>query len=219
MKILITTLLLMSTLVLSSQMSEKEMSMSEGVQNGFVIDIEGPKKSAEKIWKNYAKQFGEYKWNRKQKEHSVIGAIVPAIDPEYEVTIISKFEEYDDITRGSFWIKMDDRYLNSADDAREIEGADSVFRSYATEVKKHSVTQQLKDEQNVLKKLTKDLSKLDKRKSNLHKDIKKWKESITKAEQEIEENQRDQEKKKEEIEEQKGAVEEVSEKLKRIGKS
>lgn len=207
-------------LSLSAQVIEKDLRMSSGVQNALVVELNGADdKRSEKIWKQFTKEFGKLQRDKKMDEFFLLDIIVPSIDPEYAVTVFTKFDEYDDMTRASFWFKMDDRFLNSIDDEDEINGADAFLTDYKIEVEKTVIKDQLDDEEDDLKDLQKDLSKLEKKNKDLHKDIEKAKETIRKAESEIEENLKDQEKKRKEIEDQKSNVEKVSDKMNKVGKN
>lgn len=216
---LITIVFAISSIWAAAQVNEKDMRMSEGVQNALVVELEGAnKKKAENVWKNFAKEFGKIERNRKQKEYFIQDAIIPAIDQEYAVTVFTKFDEYDEYTRAYFWFKMDDRYLNSIDDEAEIDGADIFLRDYDIAVEKEVVKDELNGEEKVLRNLNKDLEKLEKNERNLYKDIEKAKDTIRKAEEELERNAEEQKEKKSEIGNQEEIVKMVSEKLNKVGK-
>ncbi len=212
-------LMALGFLIANAQVVEKEMRMSEGVQNALMIELEGSDaKRAENLWKDFAKEFGKIDRNRKVKEFYIENAIVPSIDPEYAVTIFTKFDEYDNQTRAYFWFKMDDRFLNSIDDETQLKGIDAFLSDYGKEVRKEVVKDELKIEEKNLKNLTKDLEKLEKNERNLEKDITKAKETIRKAEEELIKNAQEQKDKRAEIGNQEEVVKMVSKKLNNVGK-
>ncbi len=218
--ILTLSLLLTMTLTLMAQIGEKEIRMSEGINNAMTVELTGAnKKLAEKEWKDFSKKLGKLERDKKNDEYFILDAIVPSIDPEYAVNIYTKFDEYDNTTRAYFWFKMDEHFLNSEDDAKEVEGAEVFLTDYAIEVEKEVILDELKDEEDELKDLEKDLSKLEKQNKNLHKDIEKARETIRKAEEAIEKNEREQEDKKDEINAQKEIVKSVSDKMNKVGKT
>lgn len=208
------------SLSLSAQIIEKDLRMSSGVQNALVVELNGADdKRSEKIWKSFTKEYGKLQRDKKMDEFFLLDIIIPAIDPEYAVTVFTKFDEYDDMTRASFWFKMDDRFLNSIDDEEEIDGADAFLTDYSIEVEKTVIKDQLDDEEKTLKNFKKDLSKLEKKNQDLLNDIEKAKETIRKAEAQIETNLKDQEMKREEIEGQEKTVDKVSDKMNKVGKN
>lgn len=203
-----------------AQVMEKDLRMSEGIQNALVVELKGADaKKAEKIWKDFAKEFGKVEKDRKMKEFFIEQTIIPSIDQEYAVDIFTKFDQYESNTRAYFWFKMDDRYLNSIDDEDEINGADVFLTDYSIEVEKEVVKDELKDEENGLKNLQKGLSKLEKEESNLHKDIQKAKDAIRKAEEKLVDNAKEQKEKMAEIGNQEEVVKMVAEKLNNVGKN
>lgn len=213
-------LILLVSLGIHAQVVEKDVSMSEGVQNALAVELKGAdKKKAEKIWKSFAKQYGKIETNRKEKELILRDAKIPAIDSDSTVTIYTKFEEFGDMTRTHIWIKRDGQFLNSIDHEKAIAGADIFFKDYMIQVEKDVVREELKTEEKALANLQKDLNKLEKRNKDLHKDIEKARDTIRKAEEEIEKNIQQQADKQSEIEDQKSRLSDVTEKINKIGKS
>lgn len=203
---------------LMGQVMEKDGSMSEGVQNALTLDLKGNKKLVEGQWKDFTKKFGKLERDKKTKEYFLRSVLIPAIDTEFPVTVVSKFEEFNDMTRGYFWFKQDERFLNSIDNEAEIVGADLFLRNFSIEVQKEYVTKELKEEEKKLKKLEKTLEKLVDKNKDLHKDIEKAEDIIRKSKSDIERNLKDQEAAQKEIDAQRQALGDVSKKMNRIGK-
>ena len=203
---------------LSAQVVETEMPMSDGIQSALEVDLMTDSKQSEKVWKKYVKKIGKLDWDRKNKEHVLFNVIITDIDREYPVTVFTKFSSAKDITKGTFWFKMDSDYLNSNDDAEKLRGAGKWIQAYAYDVEKQYISDQLKGEEKTLEGFENDLRKLTKKNENLHKDIKKAKDQIAKAEREIEDNIKDQKDKNKEIETQKNQVVIVKKSLDKVGK-
>jgi len=215
--VILCSLSLLATL--SAQVVETEMRMSDGIQSALEVDLKGDSKDAEKLWKKYVKKIGKVDWDRKNKEHLLFNVVVPEIDKEYPVSVYAKFSSSKDMTKGTFWIKMDSDYINSENDADELRGAGKWIQEYAYEVEREYIAELVKEEEKNLNGLDKDLRKLTKENEKLHKEIEKAKENIAKAEREIEENLKDQENKNKEIEKQKEKLGDVKKELSNVGKS
>jgi len=215
-----TTTLLLGLLVLvssllSAQVVEKSMQMSAGEQNGLQVDLPINKKAAEKLWKDYVKPHGKVDWDRKNKEHLLFDKTISSISSE-PVTIVAKFNDYGSETKGSFWFKSGGEWIDASDST--IKSAGQFLQEFAYEAERVRMKDQIKDEEDGLSSLEKDLKKLMKKNDDLHKDIEKAKETIAKKEKEIEENLKLQEDKKAEIEAQKTQIKTSTETLGSVGK-
>lgn len=216
---LLITLFISLPVLLSSQVIEERSSMSEGVHNAFVIELEGAdRKTAENVWKNYIGAIGKTKRNRKTKEWVSESIIIPAVDDDYNVQLIGKFEDLRGNSRIHVWLKMDGNFINSEDYTNESRGMKDFLEEYALDVKKAVIGKEVEEEQKKLNNIEKDLSRLIKKNEGYHRDIEKAKESILKAEKNIENNVIAQEDKRIEIEEQKAILLKVQEKLMAVGK-
>ena len=175
-------------LLLSAQVIEERASMSEGVHNAFVIELEGAeRKKAENVWKDYVGEMGKTKRNRKTKEWVSESIIIPSIDSDYNVQLIGSFEDLRGNSRLHVWVKMDGNFINSEDYTEEARGLKEFMEDYALQVRKAVINDEVEEEQKRLKSMEKDLSKLIKKYEGYHKDIEKAKEAIIKAEKNIEE--------------------------------
>lgn len=218
LKQIIFGLTLILPMFLSAQVVEKSMEMSDGEHSGLEVELLVDKKNAEKIWKDYAKPYGKVDWDRKNKEHILFNAKVSHISSD-PITIVTRFNQYKDITKGFFWFKSGDKYISSTDDDGVVRSAGEFLQEYAYEVERYSIKEQIKGEDKSLSKLDKELNKLVKKNESLHKDIEKAKETIAKKEKEIEQNLKDQEAKKVDIEKQKETIQQTTLKLTSVGKS
>jgi len=218
LKRILITVALTIPFILNAQVVEKSMEMSAGEHSGLEVDLPVDRKQAEKIWKSYVKSHGKVDWDRKNKEHILFNANVSSITSG-SVTIIARFNQYNDMTRGSFWFKSGDQFISSEENEEALRSAGEFLQEYAYETERHSIREEIKIEDKGLSNLDKDLTKLEKKNKNLHKDIQKAKETIAKKEKEIEQNLKDQEAKKLEIAKQKEQIQATTLKLTTVGKS
>lgn len=202
-----------------AQVSERAKSMSLGANTAFSVTIDGAdKKMTEKYWKKYLKEHGKVEHNKKAKEHYMEQVRIPAISGASLVNIFSKIEEGKDQSTLSLWIDNGSSFVSSDDTPKEAEGAEFFLRDFRIMLTKEVIMEELKDEEDKLKDLNKDLSKLEKKNKDLHKDIEKANEKIRKAEEGIENNLIEQDNKKAELEAQTEKVQEVTERLNSVGK-
>lgn len=188
-------LLLISTITISlAQVSEEEKAMSQGVNNAIVVNIPNTTtKIAEKVWKNFAKQFkGKTKRNRKAEEWKTSGGNISGIG-EDGLTVYAQIQSESDDVELSMWIPMSDGYLSSTDYRAEFEEAEKLLNDYALEVKIETVKQELDGEEKTLAKAEKDLKKLKKDNEGYHRDIKNAEKAIEDSEKALITNEEDQE--------------------------
>ena len=211
-------LAILAPIVLSAQVIEKVLPMSAGDKSALEVDLKVDSKTAEKIWKDYVKPYGKVDWDRRNKEHVLFNKRISSISTD-EISIINKFNNYGNQTKGAFWIKKGDDYITSADNPEILRQAAEFLREYAFETERHAIRQEINDQEGDLKSLDKDLEKLQKEKENLLKDIEEAKQEIAKKEKEIVENTEKQEDKQKEIESQKEKIKETTLKLTSVGKN
>jgi len=216
-KTILLALLSVCTFLLNAQVVEKSMTMSSGEQPGLEVDLKGDSKTSEKLWKEYVKPYGKTDWDRKNKEHVLFNVHIPAISSK-AITLVVRFNQYQDMTKGSFWVKDDSGFLNSDENVEAIRGAGEFLQGYAHEVERHAIREDIKRQEKDLSKFEKDLEKLMKKNRDYHKDIEKAKAEIAKKEGEIEKNLVEQKNKKGEIEKKRNMIQETTIALSKIGK-
>lgn len=208
------------TLVSAQQINEDMKSMSLGKQTGFQIDIDGADEDmTEDVWKDYIKDFGKGKRNKKAREYYAIGARVPLINGANNVDVYIRFDERVNMTTATLWVDLGEGFVNSNEHPNEAQGAEEFLTNFYLEVKKESIGKELKDQEKVMGKMEKELRKLEKKNTGYHKDIEKAKEKIEKAEKNIEQNLIDQEDQRITIEQQKKVIEEIIERLNNLGRN
>ena len=219
---LLTGLFFISFLPMASaqEIFEDEKSMSLGVQNSYFVEIENAdRKLAEKMWKEYIKDYGKTKNNKKAKEWNTLETRVPAISTSEDMDIYTKFEEMGSMTRVYFWFDIGGAFVDTDDYGSEAKGAEMFIKEYAITVKKEVIAKELKDQEKVLKNLRKDFSKLEKNNEKYHKEIEEARKKIAEREQDIEKNLQDQESKQHEIQKQQEVVEEIIDRMNNLRKS
>ena len=211
-------LLLFFSTIASGQVVEKMMNMSAGEKSGLEVDLPVDSKDAQKLWKEYVKSYGKTDWDRRNKENVLFDVNISSISSS-SITVVARFDQFQKMTKGSFWIKSGDEYVSSDGDVSVLRKAGEFLQEFAYETERYSIREMLKDQDKQLGNLEKDLSKLEKKNQNLHKDIQKAKEEILKKEREIEENLVMQGDKKKEIEKQRETISQTTKKLSNVGKS
>jgi len=192
--IVLTALFLMATFSLvMAQVSEAEKAMSQGVNNAVVVNIPNTTtKIAEKVWKDYAKQFsGKTKRNRKSEEWTTTGGKISGIGID-DLTVYAQIQSNNDDVELAMWIPMSEGYLSSTAHGEEYKEAEKLLNDYALEVKIETVKQELNGEEKTLSKLEKDLKKLKKDNEGHHKDIKNAEQDIDDSEKGLITNKEDQ---------------------------
>jgi DNA repair exonuclease SbcCD ATPase subunit len=194
---------------------EGERVMSQGSKNSLTVDL--PKtslKDAEKLWKDYAKQFkGETKKDKKTDEWLTDNAMIAAIGGANTIDMYTKFTESGETTTLGLWIDLGGAYVDSKGFADKYAEAEKILQNFALSVQREQTKKQLSDQQDDLKKMEKGQKKLEEKNADLVKDIENWKKKITQAEADIQTNLKQQEEQKAKVEAQKKLVEEINKKL------
>ena len=216
---LLLALLLFTVCGFSQSMTEeKDVTMSLGTHNAFVLDLsEISAKKTESYWADYFRDISKLKKNRKAGEYYAEGVRIPLISSN-ELDVYSKVEDLKGNSRLYVWIDHDGAFLNSADEAKAGKNALDFMNNFALQAEKRSVEEMLEAEEKALKGLEKDLKSLGKEKDKYQKSIEDAKAAIIKNEENIEKNLLDTESKDLEIEKQRSLIESVRDRLKEIGK-
>jgi len=219
--ILLFTFLVGSISFINAQtVNEETKSMSLGKQAGFQIDIDGVDEDlTEDVWKDYIKDFGKGKRNKKAKEYYSVGAKVPLISGADEIDLYVSFDERVNMTSVMLWVDLGGGFVNSDEHPKEAQGAEEFLMNFYLAVKKEAIEKEMKDQEKVMNKMEKGLRKLEKKNSGYHKDIEKAKEKIEKAEKNIEQNLKDQEDQNITIAQQRKVIEEIIERLNNLGRN
>jgi len=205
----------MFCLNLNAQISEEEKSMSLGVNNAIILEIPDAKeKFVEKLWKKYIKQYdGKTKRNRKADEYRTENAEIVAISGAKPMNVYCRVNGISDDVELIVWMDMGEEYLSSFTDPEAYTEAEKFLMRFALDVTREKTKIELKDQENKLKKLNKNLKKLERANANFHREIEIAKEKILKAESNIEQNVIDQDETRSAIGLQEEVLEEVRKRL------
>ena len=204
-----------TAVVQQSLVSETDRLMSQGNKTSLLVNL--PKanaKFAEKIWKDFSKQFkGEYKKDKKNEEYFTDNAMIVGIGGANTVDMYVKFAESGENTTATLWIDLGGAFVNSKDFKDKYSEAEKLLLNYAVTVSREQTKIQLDDQQKELKSFEKKQRNLESDKDGLLKDIDGWKKKIAKAESDVINNTKAQEDSKVKIETQKKLVDEIQKKL------
>ncbi len=164
---------------------EGERVMSQGSKNALTVDL--PKttlKEAEKLWKDYAKQFkGDTKKDKKTDEWFTDNAMIAAIGGANTIDMYTKFSESGDITTVGLWIDLGGAYVDSKAFADKYVEAEKILQNFALTVAREQTKKQLGDQQDDLKKMEKAEKKLEDKNADLLKDIETGRKKLLKLRQ------------------------------------
>jgi len=209
-----------STLITAQAVNEISKSMSLGKQTGFQIDIDGADEDiTEDVWKEFMKDYGKTKRNKKAREYYAVGTRVPLISGANNVDLYIRFDERVNMTTATLWVDMGESFVNSDEHPKEAQGAQDFLTDFYLAVKREAIQEEMKEQEKVMEKMEKELRKLEKKNNGYHEDIEKAKEKIEKAEKQIEQNLRDQEDQRIIIEQQRKVIEEIIERLNNLGRN
>jgi hypothetical protein len=204
----------------AQSVNEQKVTMSLGPQNCYLIAVEGADKALlESAWKDYTKEFGKTKANKKAKEIMIPSAKVPLINGSAPLTLHSKFEDGKGEGTAYLWVDLGGAFANSSDHKSQSAGIETFMKDFWIVARKKAVGKELEAEEKKLSTHNKDLKKLEDKKKDLLAEIEKCKQKILEAEKGIEVNGTDQIKKQDEIELQKRTVQQVVDKLNAVGKT
>jgi hypothetical protein len=199
----------------SSLVNEGERVMSLGNKNSLAVNLTKTNtKFAEKVWKDYSKQFkGSYKKDKKNDEYFTDNANISAIGGGNTVDLFMKFVETGENTTATLWIDLGGAFVGSKDFKDKYAEAEKLMAEYALKVAREQTQIQLKEQQDAQKDMEKQQKKLEDKNKSLLQDIEDWKKKIAKAEQDVIVNQKSQDDTKAKIETQKKVVDDVQKKL------
>jgi predicted RNase H-like nuclease (RuvC/YqgF family) len=198
-----------------AQVSEKTMTMSHGTQNGLIVSIPGADEDLiEDMWKDYVKEFGKIKRNRKTKEYFGDDIQISSISGAGTMDVFSRTEDGQLIV----FFDMGNGFLSNATHKGAYKAADIFLTEFKHEVTREMIRNELKGMAKDLSKLERELDGLKKDNDRYHDIIEKAKERISQAEADIEQNLKDQQEAEKKIEDQVKVVGEVQTKLENVGK-
>ncbi len=213
-------LLFLVKLSFGQKVEQQSSTMSLGSQNAYYVSVDGTNKDMiEDAWKDYVKEFGKTKQNKKASEFVTENANVALINGTTPMTLYAKHVEGKNQTTTYLWVDLGGAFANGADHKSQSAGIETFLKDFWVVARKKAVAKELEMEEKKSKDLAKELTKLEGKKKDYLEEIEKCKLKIAEAEKNIEINNGTQKTKKLEIEAQKKAVQAVTDKLNSVGKS
>ncbi len=214
-------ILLITLLVTSqsfSQINEKQVNISLGVQPCLTASVDNIKyKKAIKLWKKFFKPYGKVKRNRKAKEYYSTGVKVNRIKVGDPIDVYMKILEATDGVNLNLCIDLGTAFV-SKDMQDEYTGAENLLDEFLIYIKEYQLNEKLEEEEDNLKDLESDLKSKRKKNKKLHSSIEKYKQKIIEAKEDIEKNLQEQEDLKNMIKLQNEKVKQVQEDIENLKK-
>lgn len=195
---------------------ETERMMSFGSRPCFRMEFSSTDANIiESVWKDFAKKNFSAKLKKSKGEWTAT-KLRSAFMGDEPYAIYSTIEKDGNKTALNVWVDAGTYFLNRRDNrGRAEEMARSLQQCYF-DIRRASITKDLKAEEEALKELESRQKKLQKDNEALRKDIEMWKSKIQKAEQDIVNNEQSQESNIVDQEAQRRKVEEVRRRLENV---
>jgi molecular chaperone DnaK (HSP70) len=169
---------------------ERQSDISLGMQPCLSISFSDIKsKDLHKLWGDYFKKFGKFKYNRKAKEYFVNGARISSIKSGDPIDVYVKYEDFTDGSRIDVTFDITTGFLSSRENPTEYRAAERFLNEFELFVEKYKLEELLKEEEKNLDRLTRDLRKAVSDNDKLLKSITDYEERIAKAEKDIKDNE------------------------------
>jgi sarcosine oxidase delta subunit len=195
---------------------ETERMMSFGSRPCFRMEFANTDAGViESVWKDFAKKNFSAKLKKSKGEWTAT-KLRSAFMGDEPYAIYSTIEKDGDKASLNVWVDAGTYFLNRRDNrGRAEEMARSLQQCYF-DIRRASITKDLKAEEDKLKELEGRQKKLQRENEALRKDIENWKSKIQKAEQDIVNNEQSQESNIVDQEAQRRQVEEVRRRLENV---
>ncbi len=206
---------------LHAQVLESNKVMSKGQQSSLTIEIPGVSADyTESVYKEFIKDFkGKTKKDKKSNEWFSDDSKVASIANGAPVDIYSKIESVGNKSVVNMWIDLGTGYINSGTYPREYEEAGKLLAKFAQSVHVKQAEDELALVEKDMKKLDGEMKKLKKDNEDYHKEIEKCNEKIKEAEKNIVKNEEDQKNKQVNIGNQSDKVESAKTKVNNLKKN
>lgn len=199
---------------------EKLAVFSLGTQSAFGLDVAGANKQmAEEALKTLCSFApSSLKQNKKAKEWQLIGVTIPSVRNKDPWDVYVHIEELKNSITVSFGFDTGSAFLNNKENADASEAVRAWLREYYLLVAKKVVEEEIRQEEEKLQDLKKELTKSQQKELQLQKEIEKAKLKIAENEKAIELNLTAQNGKKAQIAEQEAAVKKAMDKYNTLGR-
>lgn len=203
-----------TTGLVKSHVYESEEPMSAGTQNALVVVLEVTStKLAEKVWKDFVKDYGGKTKKVKGDENLSSGVEIVGINGVTPISLYSRAAtNADGNVELIAWFNLGDEYLSSSRKAQYNE-AESVLLKFAHAAKVESTQEEMEAAEKKLKSFENEMDKLKRQNSGYHKDIEEAEKKIEVAKENIVKNEEQQADATQKIDLQKQLVEEIKRRL------
>lgn len=203
-----------STGLVKSHVYESEEPMSAGTHSALVAVLEvTDAKLAEKVWKDFIKDYGGKTKKVKGNESLSTGVEIVGINGVTPINLYSKAaNNVDGNVELIAWFDLGDEYLSSNRKA-QFEEAEAILMKYALVAKVESTNEELEAAEKKLKSFENEMDKLKRQNSSYHKDIEEAEKKIELAKENILKNEEQQADSSQKIDLQKQLLEEIKRRL------
>ena len=202
-----------------AQVEEREGLMSLGDKNALTIDIQNvDKKQLESYFKEYFKEWGKVKYNRKASEYYMDEAKLKPVSSE-NVYLYAKMEDLNKAARLMVWIDNGQGFVSSTAFEKEYNAAGKMLVEFDIFIEKSMVEDELQAAEKNLGKMERDATQLVKDNEKYVKAIEDARKKIQQMEEAIIDNDKAQDDKSSEMTIHKEAIEEIRERLNNVGKN
>lgn len=198
--------------------NEDTSSMSQGLKNGFSIDLEKTTpKGLAKRWVKHLKSMKvkKTKRNKRTKEYFSDNAKLPSISTN-TVDIYTLFIPIQNGTRLVVFYDLGGAFLNSELHNSGTAAGQKIIYDFALKIKQDQAQANIEMQAETLRKLEKEMKKIAKEEASFKKTIEDLKKEIAKLEAKVKDNKKAQAEKKKAIETQKGELQNAKEHLDEI---
>lgn len=209
-------LLLLFNLIKAQKITIKEdqRNIGNGKNSCYVITIPEVKaKEVASAWKKLTKNYDAKV--KGDDEQFADNAIIKNIS-ENPIDVYSKFEESEEGTIMIVAFDLGGAYLNKKDHFKQYKEAYDFLHKFAKEQAMESISEQIKEQEKVIKNIENKINDKTAKISNLENDIKKWEISIEKAKNDIQELKKEIENLKLELSKENETLKRINEKKKNI---
>lgn len=208
------------SMTMAQKVETQKSTMSLGPQTSYYVSVQGADGDLlEDTWKDYVKEFGKSKNNKKAKEYITEMAKVALINGTSPLTLYAQHTEGKGEATTRLWVDLGGAFANPEDHKAQSAGIETFMYDFWIVARKKAISRELAAEEKRLENFNKELKKLENKNQDYHNDIEKAKQKIVEAEKNIETNVVDQANKKKEIETQQKTVQMVVDKLNSVGKN
>jgi len=152
---------ILSSFTLKAQVEEENRVMSKGSQPALTLFVSGTDpKFLETEWKDYTKNIGKAVKVKSSKEFLIEGAQILDVGGVNKINVYATGENFNAGAKVIVWMEMGSGFINKSDFSKEWDAAAKWVAEFGHKVEVDQSTIDLKNQQELLDKLTASLTKL-----------------------------------------------------------